>query len=315
VPGGLARAVAERWTAIVNGADRLDGPLSEVCLHLTRVYGGPVAVNIYISQGPSKGFGAHWDSHDTIIVPICGSKRWQLFEPTVLSAQRPWIAFEISDRPVWEGVIDPSTALVIPRGWGHRVEGSDELSVHCTIGVNRLETHNLLERVGYEAGFWPMMRADVPYDPLEPVGSYEGSVYDDPLGFARTIAEIASPELVDRAIAAHRARLVRPPFGELGHAFRAVAYDDWSGLALRLNAPAGISVHREDEDAAVLAFCNRAVRVAAEAGDAFVALVDTAPRKISELPAVGGGDGGDRRTELARLLVVLGLATVEPVVD
>ena len=51
-PGGLARALEERWTAIVNGADSHDAALSEVCGHLTRAYCSPVNTNIYISLRP-----------------------------------------------------------------------------------------------------------------------------------------------------------------------------------------------------------------------------------------------------------------------
>ena len=197
-PGGLVRALDERWTAIINSADFYDPALNEVCTHLTRAYGSPLNTNIYISFGPSKGFGAHWDNHDTIIVPVHGSKRWALFEPAVLSAQRPWIGPEVSDRPLWEGILEPGMALVIPRGWGHRVDGSDDLSVHCTLGVARLEVHDLLERVRFEAGYWPALRGDVPFDVREPALSYGGSVFDDADGFARTIGEVASVELVER---------------------------------------------------------------------------------------------------------------------
>ena len=311
VPGGLVRALDERWTAIINGGDLNDPRINDVCLHLSRVYATPVNTNIYISYGPSKGFGAHWDNHDTIIVPVHGSKNWALFEPSVLSAEKPWIGPGISDKPLWEGVIEPGLALVIPRGWGHRVDGSEDLSIHYTIGVSRLEVHDMLDRVRFEAGFWPMLRGDVPYDVREPALSYNGSVFDDPLGFSRTVGEVATPEMVERAVAAHRARIWRLHYPSLVDTFRAVALGDWSGLAIRLNAVAGVMVHAEFDDAVVLTFCDRAVRVATEAADAVAALADCAPWKITDIPPVGTGE--DRREELARALVSDGLANVEPV--
>jgi hypothetical protein len=199
--------------------------------------------------------------------------------------------------------------LVIPRGWGHRVDGSEDLSIHYTLGVSRLEVHDMIDRVHFEAGFWPMLRGDVPYDVREPAISYKGSVFDDPLGFSRTIGEVATPEMVERAIAAHRSRIWRLQYPSLDDTFRAVALGDWSGLAIRLNAVAGVMVHAEFDDAVILTFCDRAVRVAAEAVDAVAALADCAPWRVSDLPTVGGGDE-DRREELARLLVTEGLATV-----
>ncbi|MGH9028070.1 MAG: JmjC domain-containing protein, partial [Acidimicrobiales bacterium] len=257
-PGGLVRAFDERWTAIINGADLNDPALNEVCSHLTRAYGSPVNTNIYLSYGPSKGFGAHWDNHDTIIVPVHGRKRWTLYEPAVLSAERPWVGPGVSDKPLWEGFIEPGICLVIPRGWGHAVEGSDDLSIHCTLGVSRLQIHDLLERVHFEAGYWPTLRADVPFDVREPARSYKGSVFDDPLGFARTMGEVATPELLERAVASHRARMWRLQYPSLLETFRAVAHRDWSGLAVRLNARAGVMVQAELDDAVVLAFDNRA---------------------------------------------------------
>jgi hypothetical protein len=177
--------------------------------------------------------------------------------------------------------------------------------------VNRIEVHNLLERVGFESGWWPALRADVPFDVNEPVMSYAGSVFDGPDGFARAVAQVAVPELVDRAIAAHRARLQRgtvPPFPET---FRAIAFGDWSGLNIRLLAPAGIMVHSEAGHESILAFKGQAVRVAADATDAFVALADCEPRSIADLPPVGLGEA-DRRAEFARQLVTCGLANIEP---
>ena len=41
VPGGLVRALDERWTAIINGGDLNDPRINDVCLHLSRVYAAP----------------------------------------------------------------------------------------------------------------------------------------------------------------------------------------------------------------------------------------------------------------------------------
>ena len=84
-------------------------------------------------------------------------------------------------------------ALVIPRGWGHQVDGCDDLSIHCTFAVVRLEVHQLLERIAFEAGCWPSLRADVPFDVHRPARSYAGGVFDQPGGFAAALAEVAGP--------------------------------------------------------------------------------------------------------------------------
>ena len=71
-------------------------------------------------------------------------------------------------------------------------------------------------------------------------------------------------------------------------------------------------VHAEIDDEVILAFNDKAVRVAPEARDAVAALADCAPWVVGDLPSVGDDDE-DRRPELARLLVTSGLATVQPV--
>src|SRR5262249_12413866 len=156
-----------------------------------------INTNVYLSHAGAEGFGPHWDTHDTIIVPVHGRKRWSIFEPKSLSAQRPWVGGGVSDRPLWTGDLLPGGALVIPRGWGHEVEHGEDLSIHYTIGIARLEVHHVFERVSFEAGFHPKLRADFPFDLREPAGSYGESVFDDPHGFAREASALLTPELFE----------------------------------------------------------------------------------------------------------------------
>jgi hypothetical protein len=308
--GGFMRAIEGGWTAIINGAQRYSAPLAELTDHLTRVSGARTNTNIYVSAGTaSVGFGAHWDQHDTVIVPVQGAKRWTIFEPSVLSAQQPWTERATSGRSIWSEIIEPGDALVIPRGWGHRVENLEDLSIHYTIGMNRLEVHQLFDRIAFESGYWPAYRADVPYDPFAPVQSYGGSVFDEPQGLAESLAGIATPALVRRAIASHRARLRVDPVQALAPAFRSVFRHDWTGLSLRIIAPGGVMYLEEDDEHVVVAFDDRAVQIERSVWPAFVALAAGAALTVEQLPPVEL-DGTDQRAELARELVVNRMATV-----
>lgn len=307
--GGLAAALRDQWTTIINNADRFDPILAALLGDLMRVYGCGVNCNIYLSQGAAKGFGEHWDVHDTIIVQVFGSKRWSVFEPLVLSAQRPWIDRRVSDRPVWDGILEPGLALVIPRGWGHQVHGSEGLSMHYTLGVNRLEVHNLLDRLTWESGFWPSLRADVPFHRDEPALSYGGSVFDDEHGLHDAMDELMSTDLVDRAVAAFRARVPMRLMPKLTDTFRAVHDQDWSGLALRLPASTGVMLAIEEADASVVCYDSTAVRVQAEALDAFALLASGEVVAPSGLPPVCI-DGVDERQRFATELIQANLAEV-----
>ena len=82
-------------------------------------------------------------------------------------------------------------------------------------------------------------------------------------------------------------------------------------MAVRLTAPAGVMLAAEDqpESNVVFAFGDRAVRVAAPALEAFLAVVDCRPWAVADLPPVGAEE--DRRAEFARMLVSTGMATVD----
>lgn len=309
--GPLTGLLSSQWTTIINSADRYEPELAALCSDLTLATGAAINTNIYLSFGEAEGFGPHWDSHDTLIFQVHGAKRWSVFEPLVLSAQRPWTGRDVSDRPVWAGVLEVGTALLVPRGWGHQVEGSEDLTIHYTVGINRLEVPTLLRSM---SGLIADDRLDlpVPSDPFAPGADHPLLAAPDDL--ARAIDEWIDDALIRRAVASYRARLHRRRFPSLRTTFQAVALGDWSGLGLRLAAPGGIGVvdgQPSDEADATFAFDDRLVTVAAPALAAFVQLADGRARHPDELPPVLV-DGLDQRRRLARELVTSGVADVVP---
>ena len=308
--GGLASQLAQQWTMILNGVDRFDPRIGALSSDLMVAFGSRVNTNAYVSYGPAKGFGPHWDTHDTIIVQVHGEKQWSVHNPTVLSAQRPWADRGVSGQEIWRGLLQPGMALFIPRGWGHEVLGSDDLSIHYTIGINRLEVHHLLERVAFEAGMHPLLRADVPFDLRAPIESYGGSPLDDPNGLGREIADLVTPELVDRGVAAYRARLEMRRFPSLVATFRAVGLDRWDDVRIRIPSTGGLAILQEDASGVTFGLDDRALAVASPALDAFLTLADAAPRRLDELPAVVV-DGEDQRRRLVRDLLAANVAVVD----
>lgn len=239
--GPLVNALDNQWTTILNGIDGTDPKVSAVVEDLERVFGCRINTNVYISWGEALGFGPHWDQHDTIIVPAAGKKVWKVFEPTTLSPLRPWVGPEVSERPVWEGTIEPGMCLVIPRGWGHEVAGSEDLAIHYTIGVNRVTAQDSIERLIAEGGLRPVLRADLAYDPSKQTHSYDVSVHDDDV-LADTVAEMVSPALINRALATYRARMPLRMFPRLYDMWVAAGLKDWSGMTVRMPVPAGVHI-------------------------------------------------------------------------
>lgn len=308
--GPLAGHLSRQWTTIINGADRYDTRLSAVCGDLERAYGAGVNTNIYLSYGPAEGFGAHWDTHDTLIVQAHGTKRWSVFEPLVLSAQRPWIGRVVSEEPVWQGDLEPGLAILIPRGWGHRVEGSDDLSMHLTIGIARQEVHDLVRRLAARPGASAAMQADVPFDPLTAPARVDRT-FDDASTFARLVDEQMTPDLMSDALASHRASLHRMPPAALRPAFHALALDDWASVRLRLTAAAGVMLADETPDAIDVAFQNTLVHVATPGVEAFLTLVPGRPVAVGELPPVDLVEEDDGRLAFARAALEAGIVNAE----
>lgn len=117
---------------------RLGGPVAAFCDDLTVAFRAHTQLNVYVSRGDAPGFGAHWDDHDVIIVPVSGAKYWDVDEPHELGAIKDVTPLGGTGRSVWSGVLRPGDALAIPRGWPHQVSGlGDDVSLHLTASIRR----------------------------------------------------------------------------------------------------------------------------------------------------------------------------------
>lgn len=98
-----------------------------------------VQVNAYSTWGSGSGFGAHWDSHDVVVVQVEGEKKWTIYGA---GRQAPMLTDidHSHERPadvLWEGVLTPGDVLHVPRGWWHNVEGTGSETLHLTFGFTR----------------------------------------------------------------------------------------------------------------------------------------------------------------------------------
>lgn len=142
----LHQAMLQGRTVVENHlGPRVGGPLAEVVNDLSRVTATPAQVNVYLSEREAPGFGRHWDDHDVIILQCAGRKYWEVFEPATLSSMVGYTDKRTFGDSVWSGVLEPGSALYIPRGWGHQVSGfAGEVSLHYTIGLRRMTLVDLI---------------------------------------------------------------------------------------------------------------------------------------------------------------------------
>ncbi|EFL19627.1 cupin domain-containing protein [Streptomyces sp. C] len=152
-PGKISGLLAEGATLVFQGLQELTGPLAEFGRRLGHDLGRPVNVNAYVTPAGSQGFGDHYDTQDSFIVQIHGSKRWTLKDPALaqpLSHEtgRPLPEDDGSGRTL---TLEPGDCLWLPRGWVHSARSTDTASVHLTISLYEWTGHWAWTRIAARA--------------------------------------------------------------------------------------------------------------------------------------------------------------------
>lgn len=113
-------------------------PLGLLCRGLEKFLLHGVQANIYLTPAAAQGFRTHFDTHDVLVLQVCGRKRWRVWdgEPMPRPTRRtPWAN---AAAPAGEPHIlplSPGDALYIPRGVMHDAAAEPgEASLHITLG-------------------------------------------------------------------------------------------------------------------------------------------------------------------------------------
>jgi hypothetical protein len=298
---GLLAALIDGDTAVFNHSDDVHPMLASLAGDVARACGCGVSINSFLTVGRSgQGFGGHWDQQDVIVVPLVGRKQWEIAEPLAPHALHGAVPQGYSGRVVASEVLEPGRALVIPRGWCHRVTPvDDDISFHLTIGLIRARGPDLLHQlVGRLAGH-SEIRADVPTVPRPGPSIWDLAV------------ERVSGRDVAAVVALALARIGTRPFDEIS-AVAAFAANRIDGLWLRPMIPAQLVVVDPvpDDDFVLLAANNRAVRVPMGCLAATLTLLSGGDRALATAVA---GDPTGGRFDLEQLVIELvfgGLVTV-----
>jgi ribosomal protein L16 Arg81 hydroxylase len=97
-----------------------------------------IGANVYTTPRQSQGFTAHYDTHDTVIMQIAGSKRWRIYgAPTELplESQPHDKKKHAAGDVVMEIEIRPGDLLYLPRGVMHEARAGEDFSLHVTLGL------------------------------------------------------------------------------------------------------------------------------------------------------------------------------------
>lgn len=283
--GPTAALLRSGNTLVLNQIEQFDYATLGFVENISRSWVCTCSINCYMSYGATDGFGAHWDDHDVVILQVEGRKYWEVYEPTALSPLRPHVNAHTSKRVVWSGILESGDTLFIPRGWGHRVESFDLLSIHFTIGMSRQNAINILEHVATEAANWPLFRADVPYNFQTAPRSYGGSLFDEERSFVSLLEPILDVT-VQRAVARWRASIPMTPVSSLHETLKVSLADQWNGAALRAPFPGGLMVAEgADTGRIVLAGARRLMDMPLELAATLAKLADGDTHTLESLVA------------------------------
>lgn len=309
-PAALAAAIAAGATVIVDAVDRWSPAAMRVAEHLERVAGRGVDLNLYLSRGDHGSFAPHWDDHEVLVLHLVGTKRWEVHAPPAPHPHRAVHPDGVSGEVAWAGTLTAGSWLSVPRGWGHRVTGGSDTSVHVTVSFASLTGLDAIDDLV------AAMRS--------------GTAVDDGIDlFALAAAPPGLVSLRDRlpeSLARVRlGALVEAPFRPTGRTDRAVsALVDRSraGALVRSCAPGEVLIGRSPGHPDRLVAGRRAFDVAPAAWDAVVDLLDARARDLAAVDAAAAAGGHpDLADDLLAcgLLEVLddppgwGVATAEPV--
>jgi cupin superfamily protein len=306
----LVRLFADGSTLVLQALHRVWPPILEFCQQLAAELGHPVQANAYVTPPQNQGFSAHYDVHDVFVLQIEGEKQWQIHRPVLESPLRdqPWndrksaVEKAAQDPPLIEALLRPGDCLYLPRGYLHAATALGGVSTHLTLGVHVWTRYALAEQVMHQAlrnlASAPAVRASLALgvDVADP-----SDVRPDVDLITAALAEALKQADVDQIsqslLRNARTNQRAAPIGPLKQLRDAEAITTRTRIVLRRHLIASLDHTGPD------------IVLRSRSGDLALAESDVAPLKT--LLTTGGAKAGDVGVDLARRLLLAGLAVVE----
>jgi lysine-specific demethylase/histidyl-hydroxylase NO66 len=173
-------------TVVLQGLHRYWPPLTELVRALELELGHPCQANAYLTPPGAQGFARHSDTHDVFVFQTHGSKQWEVVD---------------SDGTVRDVLLEPGLSMYLPTGTPHSARSQDVMSLHVTLGINRLTWRDLL------GGLSRQVLSSAEYDAPLPAG-----YLDDPSllaselttrlsGLADALSGLDAPAVADDRVA------------------------------------------------------------------------------------------------------------------
>jgi bifunctional lysine-specific demethylase and histidyl-hydroxylase NO66 len=306
----LTQLFADGSTLVLQALHRLWPPILEFCQGLAADLGHPVQANAYITPPQSQGFSAHYDVHDVFVLQLAGEKQWRIHRPVLVSPLRDqsWndrradVEKRATEPPLLETLLSPGDCLYLPRGYLHAATALGGVSSHLTLGIHVWTRFALAQQLVHQAlrilADDPVMRASLP---LGVEVSDAGEMRQDFDVVAAVLADAIEhadhDQMSESLLQDARSNQRAAPIGPLKQLHDAEALTADTRLVLRRHLIASVD------------HVGSGTLVRSRAGDMTVAAEDVGPLKT--LLTNGVADAGDLGLDLARRLLLAGLATTE----
>ncbi|MEP7031355.1 MAG: cupin domain-containing protein [Pseudolabrys sp.] len=299
------QSFASGATIIIRDAHKRIASLMALTRTLESELGCPCKANLYMTPARGKGLDTHYDTHDTILLQIAGSKEWTIFDSPVqlpLDNQHADTQKPPAGKQTLSCTLSAGDLLYIPRGYLHHGRSCDDTSLHATVGVMSYRWADvLLEAVSDLCLNDPAFRRALPVDfgrgSLDMAATRK--VFDDLLQRVRdnTQLEPALARLADQFVVG-RSALVPGQIRQVMLA-RTLTLDDAVGVR-----PGLIYAMQRQGDMVRIRAHGRDIQLSADASEAVTFALETPAYRVRDLPGDLGDDG---KLTIVRHLILEGL--------
>jgi ribosomal protein L16 Arg81 hydroxylase len=271
-------------TLILQGVHSWWPPLYALTKELEARAYVPFHVNAYLTPPGSKGFAAHYDTHDVFILQIHGTKHWQIHESAIPLPHRSQ-PFKDSTEEIGtvlhDVTIQPGDLLYIPRGFVHQATACDAESLHLTLGVDAYTWFDVFHEI------LNSMVKDERFRRGLPLGSLRAGVTQEMrTDFDLLASAFADDGNLDVAIASIEERFIATRSPLLGGQLRQVSQLQQLALDSTVHRrPNVIYKHIADADGVALLFSGKSVRLPPYISSAVDFVLRSETFKVSEIPS------------------------------